>query len=157
MITAPVLAHPNYEKEFILYTDSSYNGLGFILAQQDDNGKECPIQYEGRKLKLFEKNYTITDLKCLGIVWEIRKTRQFTKQEKFTLVTDHKALETLWKQELPTIGRKTHWILELEQYNFEIKYRKERKMAYMDHFSRQTNHLKAAVIVGPLQVTFEDK
>ena len=33
MTEAPILAHPDYEKEFILYTDASYTGLGFILAQ----------------------------------------------------------------------------------------------------------------------------
>ena len=32
MIITPVLAYPNYEKEFILYTNASYDGLGFILA-----------------------------------------------------------------------------------------------------------------------------
>ena len=36
MMEAPILAHPDYEKEFILYTDASYLGLGFILAQKDD-------------------------------------------------------------------------------------------------------------------------
>ena len=107
MVSIPILAHPDYEKEFILYTDASYDGLGFILAQQDDQGKEHPIQYGGRKLKPSERNYTITDLECLSIVWEIRKTHQFTEQEKFILITDHKALKTLRRQELLTIGRRT--------------------------------------------------
>src|SRR6185369_10695319 len=157
MITAPVLAHPDYDKEFILYTDASYDGLGFILAQIGEDGKEHPIQYGGRKLKPSERNYTITDLECLGIVWGVRKTRQFTGQNKFTLITDHKALETLRKQELPTIGRRTRWILELEQYNFEVKHRKGRKMAHVNHFSRQTDHLEAAVVARPLRVHFEDE
>ena len=78
MISTPVLAHPDYNKEFILYTDVSYDGLGFILAQIGNDGKEHPVQYGGRKLKPSERNYTITDLECLGIVWGVRKTRQFT-------------------------------------------------------------------------------
>ncbi len=32
MVSAPVLAHLDYEKPFLLYTDASYEGLGFILA-----------------------------------------------------------------------------------------------------------------------------
>ena len=40
MMEAPILAHPDYDKEFILYTDASYIGLGFILAQKDKQGKE---------------------------------------------------------------------------------------------------------------------
>src|ERR1043165_9807424 len=43
MTETPILAHPDYEKEFILYTDASYTGLGFILAQIDDQGQEHPV------------------------------------------------------------------------------------------------------------------
>ena len=136
MITAPILAHSNYKKPFILYTDASYERLEFILTQKEFDRKKHPIQYEGRKLKSAEKNYTIIDLECLDIVWGIRKTWQFTGQNKFLLVTDYKVLEMLRRQELLIIGRKTYWILELEQYNFEVKHRKERKIAHVDHFSR---------------------
>ena len=135
MITAPILAYPNYEKSFILYTDASYEGLGFILVQKKPDRKEHLVQYGGKKLKPAEKNYIITDLECLSIVWSIRKTRQFTSQSKFLLVTNHKALETLRRQELPFIRRRTCWILELEQYNFEVKHRKGRKIVHVDHFS----------------------
>ena len=60
------------------------------------------------------------------------------------------------KQELSTNARRTRWILDLEQYNFEVKHRKGRKMAHVDHFSRQTDHLEAAVVAGPLRVSFGD-
>src|ERR1044072_2929072 len=43
MTETPILAHLNYDKEFILYTDASYLGLGFILAQKDDQEKEHPV------------------------------------------------------------------------------------------------------------------
>src|ERR1043165_1877749 len=136
MMEAPILAHPDYDKEFILYTDVSYQGLGFILSQKDEQGKEHPVRYEGRKLRLSEQNYTITDLECLGIVWEVRKNAQFVGQNRFTIITNHKALEILRKHELSMIGRKTCWILELEQYNFQVFHRSGKKIAYMDALSR---------------------
>jgi hypothetical protein len=68
MTEAPILAHLDYEKEFILYTDASYLGLGFILAQKDEQGKEHPVRYGGKKLRSNEQNYTITNLECLSIV-----------------------------------------------------------------------------------------
>ena len=106
MIEAPILAYPNLDEPFILYTDASYTGLGFILTQKKADGKEHPIRYGGRKLSPSERNYTITDLECLGIIYAIRKTNQYFGQKTLTLITDHKALETLRKHELPAIGRR---------------------------------------------------
>jgi hypothetical protein len=45
LITAPVLAHPDYEKPFLVQTDASTTGLGVILAQRDNEKRERPIVY----------------------------------------------------------------------------------------------------------------
>ena len=54
MTEALILAHSDYEKEFIFYTDAFYTGLGFILAQIDEQGKEHPVRYRRRKLQAAE-------------------------------------------------------------------------------------------------------
>ena len=82
-----------------------------------------------------KKNYTITELECLGVVWSVRENVQFLGTNPFQIVTDHKALETLHKQKLPP-GRRLRWILELDQYNYTIRHRQGRKMAHVDYFSR---------------------
>ena len=48
MISAPVLVHLDYEKPFIFYTDAFYEGLEFILAQENLDRKEYPVQYSKR-------------------------------------------------------------------------------------------------------------
>eukprot|EP00833_Pecoramyces_ruminatium_P004031 jgi/Orpsp1_1/1178063/evm.model.c7180000063880.1 len=46
LINAPILKFPNFEKEFIIRTDASYDGFGGVLLQKDDeSGKEHPIHY----------------------------------------------------------------------------------------------------------------
>src|SRR2546430_15478915 len=46
LITAPVLIYPNFEKEFILYTDASKIALGAILHQKGEDNKEHVIRSE---------------------------------------------------------------------------------------------------------------
>ena len=44
--TEPVLATPDWTKMFILYTDTSAKGLGAVLFQQDNQGRERVILYQ---------------------------------------------------------------------------------------------------------------
>ena len=45
LTTAPVLGYPDFEREFILETDTSLRGLGTVLSQVDEEGKTHVIAY----------------------------------------------------------------------------------------------------------------
>ncbi|KAG0777229.1 hypothetical protein G6F21_013409 [Rhizopus arrhizus] len=60
LTTAPVLARPDFNKQFILVTDASKLGLGCILTQLDKEGREHPIIFASRGLKSGEVNYAPT-------------------------------------------------------------------------------------------------
>ena len=42
---SPILGFPDIKKTFILDTDASFDAIGAVLSQQDDNGKERVIAY----------------------------------------------------------------------------------------------------------------
>ena len=44
-MTAPVLAFADFEKEFQLETDGSFEGLGAVLSQKQPDGKWHPITF----------------------------------------------------------------------------------------------------------------
>ena len=46
LISSPILIHPDFHQEFLLYTDASNFAIGFILGQIRDK-KECVIAYGG--------------------------------------------------------------------------------------------------------------
>ena len=48
--TTPVLAYADYKKPFRLHTDASDLGLGAVLYQQDENGKNKVIAHASRTL-----------------------------------------------------------------------------------------------------------
>jgi len=75
------------------------------------------------RLNTAEKNYSATELECLAVVWRIRRMKNYLEGYAFTVIIDHQALRWLQKLELPT-GRLGRWVFELQQYDFDVKYRR---------------------------------
>jgi len=76
LVSAPVLACPDFSKQFVLQTDASTSGLGAVLTQQHEDGERV-IAYASRTLNAAERNSTTTGLECLAIVWGIRRLKLF--------------------------------------------------------------------------------
>jgi hypothetical protein len=137
LTSAPVLAYPNYEKPFVLYTDACVMGLGAVLSQNDDAGQEHPIVFLSRSLTDAEKNYSITELECLAIVWSVKKLHVYLDGSKFNLITDHSALQWLFTF-CGSNKRLIRWSMELQPYreHMTIKYRAGRVHTNADPLSR---------------------
>ena len=53
---APILAYPNFKKEFVLETDASLKGLGAVLSQEQEDKRLHPVAYASRVLSAAERN-----------------------------------------------------------------------------------------------------
>ncbi|GBB91667.1 hypothetical protein RclHR1_19010001 [Rhizophagus clarus] len=135
LVTSPILAFPNFNKQFILFTDASILGLGAILSQLDEKNQEHVIAYASRTLNKAEKNYTATELECLAVVWAIKHFHAYVYGQKFKLITDHLALKYLFNTTIPA-GRTARWILKLQVYDFETIHRAGKKHSNVDSLSR---------------------
>jgi hypothetical protein len=131
----PILAHPNFDKEFILITDASTDGLGVVLSQKNDKDKEVVIAYASRSTNKNERNYPITDLECLAIVYGTEYFHKFLINRKFKIITDHSALKNLLGDKIPK-GRRARWIMKLQQYDFIVEHRSGKKNGNADALSR---------------------
>lgn len=131
----PVLQHPDFKKPFILITDASGEGLGAVLSQLDENGKEIVIAYASRTLRGAEINYPITEQECLAIVWAIQHFHKYLILKEFKIITDHSALKGLMNAKIPK-GRRARWIMELQQYKFEVIHRAGKENKNADALSR---------------------
>jgi len=80
------------------------------------------IAYASRTLNPAERNNS-AELECLALVWGIRRMRDYLEGYRFTVLTDHQSLKWLQQLEAPT-GRLGRWLFELQQFDFEIQYRR---------------------------------
>jgi hypothetical protein len=134
LTTAPVMARPDFEKPFKLYTDASSYGLGAILAQDLDDGEHV-IAYAGRATHGAEPNYGATQLECVTVVWAVSHFRYYLLGKRFTLITDHSALKWLWNK--PNLaGMYTRWLAILQEYEFDTVYKKGKNHQNVDTLSR---------------------
>jgi hypothetical protein len=136
LMQVPIVQYPNFNKPFFLYTDTSITGLGAVLAQKNDN-QEHVIAYASRTLNPAEKNYAITELECLAIIWTVKYFRHYLYGSKFSIITNHAALKWLLNSVTENANRRLErWKIVLSEYDFEIIYRKEKNHSNADVFSR---------------------
>ncbi|GMJ10091.1 hypothetical protein HRI_004678300 [Hibiscus trionum] len=64
---APILVQPESGKEFVVYSDASYVGLGCVLMQE---GKV--VAYASRQLKVHERNYPTHDIELAAVVFALK-------------------------------------------------------------------------------------
>ncbi len=65
---APVIAYPNFDQSFILYTDASDEGVGTVLHQKGNDGRERIIACASRTYNKHEKKYPIIEQECLVVI-----------------------------------------------------------------------------------------
>ena len=137
LVSAPVLAYPRFGLgvEFILETDASGVGLGAVLSQTQDDGQLHPIAYASRSLDCSERNYSITELETLAVVWAARYFRPYLLGHRTIVFTDHSACVSVLSTARPS-GKIARWALTVQELNLTLKYRAGKLNSNADALSR---------------------
>ena len=124
LITAPILTLPDFNLPFVLTTDASENGLGWILSNKYPDGSERVCSFGGRALRGSEKRWGVSDLEGLAMVEAVRSNHVYLAHKPFEIITDHRALVFIKTMKLPSASaRLTRMALYLQGYNFTINYK----------------------------------
>ena len=135
-ISTPILAYPDYQLPFILRTDSSSEGLGAVLYQNQE-GKLRVIAYASRSVSKTESNYPAQKLEFLALKWAVcEKFREYLYGSRpFEIFTDNNPMTyVLTSAKLDACGQR--WVAKLANYNFTIRYRSGQSNVEADALSR---------------------
>ena len=138
LVQAPVLAYPDFSKSFVLETDASIKGLGAVLSQTQADNRLHPVAYASRALTPAEKNYAITELETLAVVWAITHFHVYLYGHDVTVYTDHTAVKAVLETPSPN-GKHARWWTRVYGSGVEsvhIVYRAGKENTNADALSR---------------------
>ncbi len=144
LTSPPILGYPDFTRPFIVETDASFDGLGAVLSQDQEEGRVV-ICYASRSLRPPEKNmsnYSSMKLELLALKWAVtEKFRDYLLGASLTIYTDNNPLSYLKTAKLG--ATEMRWASQLAQFDFQIKYRSGRANANADALSRQYGDVSA--------------
>eukprot|EP00253_Pinus_taeda_P009984 PITA_09984 len=142
LTTAPILRIADPDKDYVVCTDASKEGVGGVLMQE---GKV--VAYESRKLKEHEQKYYAYDLELTAVIHALKMWRHYLVGRKFLLLTDHHSLTNYFSQ--PTLNaRQARWVDFLSGFDFEIKHLQGKENRVVDVLSRKVQHLYEVSVSG---------
>lgn len=97
LTTAPVLALPNFTKPFVIETDASNMGVGYVLLQGGH-----PLAFVSKTLGVRNQGLSTYEKEFLAILLVVDKWRQYLQHAEFTIYSDHRSLSHLSEQRLTT-------------------------------------------------------
>ena len=138
LISAPILAYPDYSQPFILEMDTSLKGLGAVLSQKVDDNTVQVIVYASRSLRPGEKSmrdYSSAKIELLALKWSVcEKFKDYLLGSKFTVYTDNNPLVYVKTSKLG--AAQIHWLSELALYDFNIIYQMGKSNLVADALSQ---------------------
>ncbi|GFY34668.1 retrovirus-related Pol polyprotein from transposon 17.6 [Trichonephila clavipes] len=129
---APVLQLPNFLEQFNLFTDASGVGIGTVLNQN-----QRPISFASRTLNKAERNYTVTELEFLAVIWALNKFRTYFGVMPVKVIMHYAAL-TKFTNGNNLSSRMIRRAFKLSELNIEWEHRYGTQNVVADVLSRNT-------------------
>lgn len=130
LCSAPLLAYPDYSKEFTVTVDASKLGVGSVLSQDDK-----PISYASKNFNPADQNKSTIEQELIAIHFSINYFKHYLYGTHFKVRSDHKPLIYLFNLKNPS-SKLTRLRLDLAEYNFEIEHLPGTKNVVADCLSR---------------------
>ena len=127
---------PIWQLPFEVMCDASDLAIGAVLGQIEE-GKPYVVYYEIKTLNEAQRNYTTAKKELLAVVYALEKFCAYLVGLDIIIFIDHSALKYLLTNKNAK-ARLIRWVLLLQEFNLQIKDKKEMENVVADHISRLT-------------------
>ncbi|CAL2254809.1 unnamed protein product [Prunus armeniaca] len=117
LTTRPILALPDFAKDFEVECDASNGSIRVIMSQD-----RHPIEYLSKALSEKHKALSVHDKEMLAVVYAMEHWWPYLLGRKFKILIDHQIIRYFLEQRITTPTQEK-WLLKLLGYNYEIEYR----------------------------------
>ena len=93
--TAPILAHPRWDRPFTIFSDGSPTGVGAVLTQKNDDGHLCAIAYFSKSLTEAQQGYSQCDIETLALLASLEVWAPYFSGSTVQCVVDCESLKYL--------------------------------------------------------------
>ena len=134
LVEAPIMAKPDWNREFEIMCDASDFAMGVVLGQKAEKVFKA-IYYASKTFNEAQENYSTTEKEMLAIVFACEKFRPYILGSHVIIHTDYAAIKYLMakKEAKPRLIR---WVLLLHEFDLGIKDKKGCDNVIADHLSR---------------------
>ena len=146
-----VLAYPNLNKPYKLYTDANDYCIGAVLCQEYSDGNERVIQYLSYQLASTRQTWPTIVKESFAIVYTIDRLRAYLQGAKLSVYTDHHPLTSLFTCQIKNT-KLVHWQVFLAEFDADITYIQGFKNNVADVLFRQVEPLPC---VPPMQLPID--
>jgi hypothetical protein len=133
MVSTPVLALPNFQRQFVVETYACDTGIGAVLMQDGH-----PVAFLSKALSVQHRALSIYEKEFLALLMAVERWRPYLQRNEFVIKTNHHSLTYLEEQNLQTpMQRKV--MSRLMGLQFRIQYKKGVDNSAADALSRVTH------------------
>ena len=134
LVEAPIMAKPDWNKEFEIMCDAIDYAMGAVLGQKVDKMFRA-IYYSSKTFNEAQENYSTTEKEMLAMVFACENFRPYILGSHIIIHTDHATIKYLMakKEAKPRLIR---WVLLIQEFDLEIKDKKGCDNVIADHLSR---------------------
>ena len=130
-----IMAYPDPNKEYKIYTDASKDAVGAVLMQTDENGLDRPICYISKQFDKQQKKWSTIEREAFGVVYALKRLQHYLWGAKYTVFVDHKPLLSFFVGEQKNT-KVQRWAIYLAEMGCKIEYIKGRHNIKADFLSR---------------------